>query len=311
MSGTTVPLSHPLRLSLPIMGNGRLTNVIPTKNMHPSTTKQLGLLTLAITVVLALTAGFASLARAQSAPMGTTTTSYVFEAHLLGSNEVPPITGTSTGTTTASTTGHVRVWFDLVKPATTSLATSTNATGTLQNMTQVAYLWNGDDVTMGHLHCGAAGQNGPVVLDLFHNASSTDVNGLLVATSSVSASNLRATTTGCAMPITSLSDLAQAMLAGHIYANVHSAQHPGGVARGHMMLTSSQSSTTPPMGTTTPPVGTTTPPGPGTTTPPFPSRGLGASISAFVHSLLANGGTSTEPLGQIIRDFARSLRNTR
>ncbi len=260
--------------------------------MPLSKTRQLGYVTLGIILALALTAGFASLARADTATSttGTTTARYVFDADLTGANQVPPVSATTststngTGTTTATTTGHARVWFDM-----------TNATGsptTTTMMWQSLSVWNGDDITAAHLHCGLPGANGPIVLDLFHpSASSTDVNGTLVATSTVSAGDLHATTTGCAMPITSLTDLGNAMRAGIIYANVHSLAYPNGVARGQMTLTSSSSTswstTTPPTGTTTPPDGghgTTTPPGGGTTTPPFPDlgNGLGSSINALI-----------------------------
>ncbi len=260
--------------------------------MHSSLTRQLGYLLLGMVLALALTVGLTTLAYADT---GTTTTQYVFDAHLSGANQVPPVsatTSTSTngmGTTTATTTGHARVWFDM-----------TNASGSATTSTMMwksLYVWNGDDITAAHLHCGAVGTNGPVVLDLIHIASSTDVNGVLVATSSASMSDLHATTTGCSMPITNLTDLGNALKTGIIYANVHSAKYPNGVVRGQMTLTSqsstSTSTSTPPIATTTPPVGTTTPP----TFPGFPGGlpGLGGSINGLIanifgqlHAILQN-----------------------
>ena len=212
--------------------------------MHQTLTKQLGYLALGVTLALAVSVGFATLALADTASStsGTTTTTYVFDADLSGANQVPPVsatTSTSTngmGTTTATTTGHARVWFDMVN-ASGSSSTTTNFWKTL-------LVWNGDDITAAHLHCGLPGQSGPVVLDLAHLSGPTDVNGTLVATSSADQGDLHATTTGCAMPITNFTDLGNAMKAGIIYANVHSVTYPNGVARGQMTLTSQSSSST-------------------------------------------------------------------
>lgn len=275
--------------------------------MHHLETRQLGYLTLGIVLALALSVGFATLAAADSATSttGTTTVSYVFDAELSGANEVPPIVATSStttggmGTTSATTTGHARIWFDM-----------TNATGsatTTVSMWKLIHVWNGNDVTMAHLHCGLPGANGPVVADLFmSNATSgVDVNGTLVGTSSVVQSDIHATTTGCSMPISNLYDLANAMKAGIIYANVHSVQFPAGVARGQMALTSQSSTST---STSTPPMGTSTPPT-GTTTPPVVSPGLGSSISSFVQSLLHSGDPTD--VGRKVTEFIRGLRLSR
>ncbi len=274
--------------------------------MHHSLTRRLGIAAIGAILALALISSFTSLARADTASSttGTTTTSYVFDAELSGQNQVPPVaatTSTSTngiGTTTATTTGHARIWFDM------SNATGSPTTTTM--MWQSLNVWNGNGITMAHLHCGLPGQNGPVVLDLFHSeASSSDVHGVLVATSTVSASNLHATTTGCSMPITNLTDLANALKAGIIYANVHSLAYPTGVVRGQMTLSSSSStsaSTTtpptpptppsppaPPTGTTTPPTGTTTPPTPPPVVPGFPGFvGFGGTLGLNINGLLSH-----------------------
>ncbi|MBP9757155.1 MAG: CHRD domain-containing protein [Candidatus Pacebacteria bacterium] len=209
--------------------------------MHQSLTRQLGYLALGAVLALALTVGFTTLmvSADTATSTGTTTASYVFDAPMTGDQEVPPVSATTststngTGTTTATTTGHTRIWFDMV-----------NATGsatTTVSMWKLVHIWNGNDITMAHLHCGLPGQNGPVVADLYmDNASSgIDVHGTLVGTSSITQSDIRATTTGCSMPIRNLHELAAAMNAGIIYSNAHSLQFPTGVARGQMMLTSS------------------------------------------------------------------------
>lgn len=270
--------------------------------MHRSTTRQLGYPALGVMLAFTLTVGFASLTRAQSATTtGTTTTSYVFDTDLTGANQVPPITATTststngTSTTTATTTGHARIWFDMTS------ASGTPTTSTM--MWQSLHVWNGDDITMAHLHCGLPGANGPIVLDMFHpSASSSDANGTLVATSSVSVSDLHATSTGCAMPIMNLTDLGNALKAGIIYANAHSLAYPNGIVRAQLTLTSSSSTST---STTTPEVGTTTPPG-GTTTPPMIGHGLGSQITSFVHSLLNDDNPGG--IGQKVSEFIHNLR---
>ncbi len=263
--------------------------------MNQSITRQLAIGAVALIIALALVASFApTVVNAQSATTthGTTTKTYIFDAHLSGANEVPPIVATSStstngiGTTTATTTGHSRVWFN----ETTASSTGTTTTTMLWN---VLHVWNGNDIFGAHLHCGLPGQNGPVVVSLFNTATTTavDVNGVLVATSSIGNGNITATTTGCSMPIRNVSELAAALKAGIIYANVHSVQYPSGVARGQLALTSSSTSHT---STTTPPMGTTTPPTTPTTTPPvipgFPNFpgfqnggiGIGGSINTFL-----------------------------
>ena len=161
----------------------------------------------------------------------------------------------------------------------------------------------------GRLPAGRAA-GGPVVATLFHTATSSavDVHGILVGTSTIESDDITATTTGCSMPIRTVTELAAALKAGIIYANVHSVQFPNGVARGQLTLTSSSTShtstTTPPTGTSTPPTGTTTP----TTTPPV-IRGLGSSISAFVHTLLQND--DHKGIGEQVAEFIRGLRMLR
>ncbi len=213
--------------------------------MNHTLTRQLGYATLGLAFALVVFGSFATIANAQSATSttGTTTKTYVFDAHLSGAHEVPPVATTSTST--ASTTGHARVWFDEV-------TASSSGTTTTSMMWNVLHVWNGNDIFGAHLHCGLPGENGPIVVDLFHTAttSAVDINGTLVGTSTISNGNITATTTGCSMPIRNVGELAAALKAGIIYANVHSVQYPAGVARGQLALTSSStahsSTTTPP-----------------------------------------------------------------
>ncbi|TAA73290.1 CHRD domain-containing protein [Planococcus salinarum] len=78
----------------------------------------------------------------------------------------------------------------------------------------------------GHLHSGAAGENGPVELFLFENAEPTDYNGE-IASGTLTADDLVGDMTW--------EDFAAALLAGEIYANLHTEQYPDGEIRGQLM----------------------------------------------------------------------------
>jgi hypothetical protein len=103
---------------------------------------------------------------------------------------------------------------------------------------------NGTDLTQAHLHCGSADVRGPIVLPLLGPISG-NWNGNLEITATLTEANivpestqLENEDTTCSsvidMSITSLEDLIQAMRAGLIYVNVHTAQNPGGEIRGQV-----------------------------------------------------------------------------
>jgi len=89
------------------------------------------------------------------------------------------------------------------------------------------------DVMMAHIHIGAPGQNGPVVLWLYPSAppprpiagTTTGDIGAGVA----AAANLTGPLAG--QP---LSALLSALAAGNAYVNVHTVQAPGGLIRGQL-----------------------------------------------------------------------------
>jgi len=106
---------------------------------------------------------------------------------LSGSQEVPPVTSSGSGSGTISIRDDKTV---------SGSVTTTGVTG-----------------TMAHIHNGAAGKNGPVVLPL----TKTGDNGWAVP------------------PGAQLTDAQYAPFkAGDLYANVHSAQHQGGEIRGQL-----------------------------------------------------------------------------
>jgi len=106
---------------------------------------------------------------------------------LSGSQEVPPVTSSGAGSGTISIGDDKTV---------TGSVTTTGVTG-----------------TMAHIHNGAAGKNGPVVVPLSKNGENT----------------------WAVPPGAKLTDAQYAAFkAGDLYVNVHSAQHQGGEIRGQL-----------------------------------------------------------------------------
>jgi hypothetical protein len=137
-----------------------------------------------------------------------------FAADLTGAEEVPPVQTT--------TTGKVEVEFN---------ADATAADFELE-------VFDGVAVTQAHLHCGATGQNGPVVVFLFgFIPGGFDVDGQ-IAKFTLTDANVAAVGADCVpvigMEINNLADLLDATRDGLIYANVHTVANPGGEIRGQL-----------------------------------------------------------------------------
>lgn len=134
---------------------------------------------------------------------------WTFLTRLTGAEEVPPVS--------TQTTGDGGVWF------------GNNGSG----MNAWVVVWKGDDITEAHLHCGDPGENGPPVVDLYHNPNGTDVNGVLTQ-KNITDSSIKSA--DCASKIgyniANVHDLAHAIENGDIYLNVHDKAHPNGVIRG-------------------------------------------------------------------------------
>jgi hypothetical protein len=139
-----------------------------------------------------------------------------FEADMKGAQEVPPVD--------TRTDGDITVRFN-------------------RDLTEAQFRVNVEDgvaVTMAHFHCGEVGKNGPVVAFLFGMVpGGFDVDGRL-AKFTLKDANITSITphpdciTAIGMDINSVADLAKAMRAGKIYANVHTVAHPGGEIRGQL-----------------------------------------------------------------------------
>jgi len=127
-----------------------------------------------------------------------------FEAFMTGDQELPPVV--------TEMLGSVSIRFN---------DDFTAATFTLT-------VKDGVRVTQAHIHCGAQGTNGPVVVFLAGlNAPGWDVDGRWV-------DHVQFTNANIINPVcgTTLEALAQSMEAGNTYANVHTVAHAGGEIRG-------------------------------------------------------------------------------
>jgi hypothetical protein len=95
---------------------------------------------------------------------------------------------------------------------------------------------NIEDVTQAHIHCGAEGVNGPVVVFLFgFVAGGVDVNGVLSEGSFTNANILpRPDSPECPGGVANLDDLLAKIRSGDAYVNVHTVAWPGGEIRGQL-----------------------------------------------------------------------------
>ena len=120
-----------------------------------------------------------------------------YTASLTGASEVPPVTTTATGLAT---------FVDNTTQIDYSLAV-TGLTG----------------VTASHIHVGATGVNGPIIVHLFNGSSGT-VNGV-IATGIITAANNSAV---------SLDSLRTLFNNGNAYVNVHTSANQAGAIRGQV-----------------------------------------------------------------------------
>jgi hypothetical protein len=146
-----------------------------------------------------LTLAFVALLPLTAAAQGR---SVVVIANLTGAEENPPVTTSGVG-----------------KAACT--ITETNAT------CQVVFYNAETTITGGHIHAGARGTNGPVILDFRPPAVSNDLGFTQTAESS-------ALRPAPAQGIASFEDFVQACSSGGCYFNLHTQNNPGGYIRGQL-----------------------------------------------------------------------------
>jgi hypothetical protein len=129
-----------------------------------------------------------------------------FEAELSGAEEVPPVV--------TETEGEAELRFN-------------------RDLTELKFELEVEDgirVRQAHIHCAAAGANGPVVVFLAGNHDpGWDIDGDWI--NDATATNTNIVNTSCG---TTLAELAQAMSEGRTYVNVHTTANTGGEVRGQI-----------------------------------------------------------------------------
>ena len=89
------------------------------------------------------------------------------------------------------------------------------------------------DVTQSHIHCGAPGVNGPVVVFLYGLGPTVSPNGVLNQGTITNANVIpRPDSAACPGGIANLEQLIEKMNNGGAYVNVHTVAFPGGEIRG-------------------------------------------------------------------------------
>ena len=89
------------------------------------------------------------------------------------------------------------------------------------------------NVTASHIHVGAAGTNGPVIIPFVHGVLFSSPHGCkTLAEGTRTAADLN---TNASPSITSWNDFVKALLAGNTYINVHTTANPGGEIRGQLV----------------------------------------------------------------------------
>ena len=129
-----------------------------------------------------------------------------FATNLTGKQEVPPMDTQATG----------EAVFVPDLPRNETIDFWANATGI-----QAA--------TMGHIHSGAQGENGPVIVTLFEFDSPQDN---VTESGTIAANNLEGQMQGKTIP-----DLITAMKNGSMYVNFHTEKNSNGEIRGQIMST--------------------------------------------------------------------------
>lgn len=127
-----------------------------------------------------------------------------FAANLTGQQEVPPLNTQASG----------QAIFVVDMPKNETIDYYLNATG-IQGATQ------------GHIHSGAQGENGPIVVTLFQFESPQNN---VTQNGNFTSSELEGPMQG-----KTISDLMAAMKNGSTYANFHTEQNPNGEVRGQIM----------------------------------------------------------------------------
>ena len=139
---------------------------------------------------------------------GAASADELFKAILSGDQEVPPVTTETTGKA-----------FLLLNKDETSIEFQLHVS-------------SGVRITQSHIHCAAAGVNGPVVVFLAGlHAAGLDIDGKWVGNATIKDSSIVNTSCG-----STVAELAASMRSGNAYVNVHSVANPSGVVRGQVTV---------------------------------------------------------------------------
>jgi hypothetical protein len=135
-----------------------------------------------------------------------------FVAPLSGDEEVPPVHTPATGFASFQLNDNHELDFTLI----------------------VANL---EHVTQAHIHCGAAGVNGPVVAFLFEpDMAGVSVNGILSEGTLTAADVLpRPNSPECPGGVADFANLIAQMRSGYTYVNIPTLNHFGGEIRGQII----------------------------------------------------------------------------
>lgn len=150
-----------------------------------------------------MTAAIAVVATSTGLNPSTVFANHEFAANLTGQQEVPPVD--------TQATGEAILVQDM--PLNQTIHYFVNATG-IQGANQ------------GHIHSGAQGENGPIVVTLFKFDSPQNT---VLQNGTIAATNLEGPMQGKTIP-----DLIAAMKNGTTYVNIHTQQNPNGEIRGQL-----------------------------------------------------------------------------
>jgi len=160
---------------------------------------------------LLLAAGCSSSSSTPSTQAGTTTTR--FTATLSPAQETPPIQGAE-----ATASGTSTMDFNITRDATgTITAASVNFSVNMQNFPATAV------VNIAHIHTGAAGVAGPILVNTTVNPGEVTLSGGAGTFTRV----------GLTVPAATMQSILDSP-AG-FYFNIHTAANPGGVMRGQLV----------------------------------------------------------------------------
>ena len=97
-------------------------------------------------------------------------------------------------------------------------------------------VFNLQNITAAHIHCGPPGVNGPIVVFLFGPAAPPVTEQGQLSEGTITEAEIITVSDSAACPggVSSLAELLDQMRRGNTYVNVHTTAHPGGEIRGQI-----------------------------------------------------------------------------